>query len=142
MKLSWLRNLLIVDAAVLLLLGGFLVFAPRTVEAAFHFEYLPEGVSYVIGLWGCALVTMGLGYIVAAIDPVRHIAWVQVAIARGVLECILGLVYLAKGLVTFSQAGPGVFLAALISVAYVVLYPRGSEAASTAGPASSSVPQP
>lgn len=126
MKLSWLRNLLVLDAAVLLLLGALCMFAPRGVEAAFHFPDLPGGVSYIIGLLGCVFATMAIGYIAAALDPVRHIVWVQVGIARGTLECVLGLVYLAKGLVTFSQAGFGILLAALISVAYVVLYPRGA----------------
>jgi hypothetical protein len=47
-----------------------------------------------------------------------------VAIGRGALECVLGILYLVKGTVTFSQAGLGVLVAALISVAYVALYPR------------------
>jgi hypothetical protein len=78
-------------------------------------------VSYIIGLLGCVFATMGIGYIAAALDPIRHIVWVQVGIARGTLECLLGLVYLARGLVTFSQAGVGILLAAIISLAYVAL---------------------
>jgi len=33
-------------------------------------------------------------------------------------------VYLARGIVTFQQAGFGIIVAALISTAYIVLYPR------------------
>ena len=58
MKLSPLRVLLALDAAVLFLLGALLILAPRRVEFAFRFKDLPEGVSYIIGLWGCVLVTM------------------------------------------------------------------------------------
>ena len=124
MKFSLLRNLLLLDAAVLFLLGALLIFAPKQVELAFQFKELPAGVSYIIGTWGCVFATMGIGYVVAATNPIRHVVWVQVGIARGVLECILGLVYVARGIVTFRQAGFGIIVAALISIAYIALYPR------------------
>jgi hypothetical protein len=124
MKNSLLRNLLLLDAAVLLLLGLLLIFTPKNVELAFGFKDLPAGVSYILGLWGCGLATMGLGYVVAATDPPRHVVWVQIGIARGALEGALGLVWLARGIVTFQQAGFGIILAALITLAYLVCYPR------------------
>src|SRR2546430_7500802 len=107
MKYSPLRILLAMDAAVLGLLGLVLMLAPKQVEMAFHFKDLPEGVSYIIGLWGCVLVTLALGYAMAALDPIRHVVWVQVGIARGALECLLGLIYLARGSVPSNQAGFG-----------------------------------
>lgn len=124
MKLLLLRNLLLIDAAVLLLLGGLLLSMPVHVERAFHFEDLPAGVSYIIGLWGCALVTIGLGYVVAAMRPARHVLWVQIGILRGVSECLLGVIYLARGTVTFQQAGFGIIIAGLMAIAYIGLYPR------------------
>ena len=124
MKLTLLRNLLLLDAAVLFLLGALLIFLPKQVELAFHFQDLPDGVSYIIGLWGCALGTMGLGYVVAATNPIRHVVWVQVGIARGAVELVLGLVCLARGTATFQQAGFGIIVAGLISLGYLLLYPR------------------
>jgi hypothetical protein len=126
MKLTLLRYLLMIDAAVLLLIGILLIIAPSRIEVAFHFNNLPEAVSYLIGLWGCVFVTLGFGYIVAATHPIKHVAWVQVGIARGALECVLGLVYVMRGVVTWQQAAFGVVTAALMSVAYACLYPRGS----------------
>src|SRR5438128_9304644 len=104
MKYSPLRILLALDAAVLFLLGLLLILAPKQVELAFHFRDLPEGVSYIIGLWGCVLATLAVGYAVAALDPIRHVVWVQVGIARGALECLLGATYLARGVVSWQQA--------------------------------------
>jgi hypothetical protein len=124
MKLVLLRNFLLIDAAVLFLLGALLIFFPARVENAFHFTNLPDGVAYIIGLWGCALVTMGFGYLVAAGNPVRHVVWVQVGILRGVTECILGAVFLARGIVNFQQAGLGIVVAAILSIGYLALYPR------------------
>ena len=124
-----LRILLAVDSGVLFLLGGLLILAPRYVELAFGFAGLPDGVIYILGLWGCVLVTLAYGYWKAAADPLRHVVWVQVGIARGALECILGVIYLAQGVITFRQGGFGIVVAGLMAVAYLVLYPRGRTSA-------------
>lgn len=131
MKLILLRNFLLLDAAMLFLLGALLIFLPVPVEHAFHFTDLPTGVSYIIGLWGCALATMGYGYVVAAGHPVRHVVWVQIGILRGAAECVLGAVFLARGIVSFQQVGIGIIVAAVISVGYIVLYPRKPRLASS-----------
>ena len=124
MKISLLRYLFLVDAGVLAAVGALLIFAPRQIENLFGFHELPAAVSYLIGLWGCVLATLALGYIVAAGNPVRHRVWAQVGIVRGVFEGVLGIVYLAQGIVTFHQAGFGIVVAILISLAYLILYPR------------------
>lgn len=128
MKLSLLRYVLMLDAAVLFVVGACLVLAPRQVQFAFHFRDLPEAVDYLIGLWGCVFVTLGFGYVVAATDPLRHLVWVQVGIARGALECLLGAIYLARGVVTWQQAAFGILTAGVITIAYAVLYPRAQTA--------------
>jgi hypothetical protein len=125
MKLTLLRYVLMIDAAVLLLLGALLIFAPKRVEMAFYFNDLPAAVSYLIGLWGCVFATMGCGYVIAATHPIRHLVWVQVGIARGLLECAVGAVYLTRGTVTWQQAAFGIVTAAIIAGAYMFLYPRG-----------------
>jgi hypothetical protein len=124
MKPNLLRMLMLLDSAVLILLGLLLIFFPRQVEAAFRFNDLPLGVSYILGLWGCVLASLGLGYAVASINPSRNLIWVQMGIARGMFEFLIGLVFLARGIVTFQQAGFGVVVAALITVAYLLCYPR------------------
>jgi len=129
-----LRILLVIDAAVLFLLGLVLIVAPQRVAMAFHFQNLPEGINYLVGLWGCALLTMAAGYLAAAQDPFRHAVWVQVGIARGALECLLSVVYLARGIVVWPQARTGVVLAALMAVGYAVLYPRAMPPAEDAVP--------
>src|SRR5260370_25532679 len=106
------------------MLGTFLIFEPRQVEIAFHFPDLPAAVSYLIGLWGCVFMTLGFGYVIAATHPIRHLVWVQVGIARGALECLLGVVYLARGVVTWQQAAFGIVTAAVIAAAFAALSPR------------------
>ena len=116
--------LLALDAAVLFLLGTLLLVIPQHVLIAFGFVDLPIGVTYIIAFWGCCLLTMAIGYWKASADPVRHLVWVQVGIARGALEFGVGLVYLLRGIVTFRQAGFGIILAGLFALAYLLFYPR------------------
>ena len=124
MKLLLLRYLFLVDAAVLCLLGSLLILAPKQLEIAFGFHDLPAPVSYLIGLWGCVLGTLAIGYVAAAANPVRHRVWAQIGIARGALECAVGLVYLTRQIVSFQQAGFGIIVAAIMTLAYIALYPR------------------
>ena len=124
MKMTLLRGLLMLDAAILFLLGALLILAPHLIEQAFGFSGLPSAVSYLIGLWGCLFATTAVGYVMAAADPLRQLIWIQIGIVRGALECLVGIVYLAQGIVIFRQAGVGIILAAAMAVAYVALYPR------------------
>jgi hypothetical protein len=132
MKLKLLRLLLLADAAVLFVLGALFIGAPQHVEHAFKFNELPRAVDYFIGLWGCVLATTGVGCAVAAVNPLKHRIWVQLGIARGILECGLGCVFLARGIVTFQQAGFGIIVAGLMAIAYVVLYPHKPRLVETA----------
>ena len=124
MKLTPLRYLLLVDAVLLFVLGAALILVPRRIEAAFGFRDLPDGVNYMVGLWGCVFVTMAIGYFAAARDPLRNVVWVQVGIARGAIEFVLGVIYVMRGVVSWQQAAFGVIAAAVITLAYIVLYPR------------------
>jgi hypothetical protein len=128
-----LRILLVLDSAVLFLLGASFIFAPSQVALAFQFNDLPEGVNYIIGLLGCVFATTAVGYLVAATNPIRHAVWVQVGIARGALECLFGLVCVMRDVVTFSQAGFGIVVAGLVAVAYAILYPREESEEETTG---------
>lgn len=122
-RLRLLRVLLALDAAVLLALGGLFMAAPVNIGTAFGYVGLPPAVCYMIGLWGCALISLGVGYIYAAGDPVRNIAWVRAGIVRGLLECMFGFVVVRQHMVTWHQAAFGTIVAAAIAVGYVILYP-------------------
>jgi hypothetical protein len=123
-RMRALRMLMMADGTVLLLLGALFILIPRHVEVAFHFDNLPAGVDYLIGLWGCAMATLGLGYGIVAMDPRRHIVWVQIGIARGLLEVAYGGFCIARGIINSEQGSFGIIVAAFIAVAYLVLYPR------------------
>ena len=115
--------LLAVDAAVLLTLGALFMVLPGQVETAFGFHDLPGTAGYLIGLWGCALISLGVGYGCAVADPVRNVNWVRAGIVRGALECAFGFVVLAQHMVSWRQAGFGTIVAGTIAAGYLILYP-------------------
>ena len=119
-----LRMLMMMDATVLMLLGLAFICCPAQIEKAFQFENVPRALNFLIGLWGCALLTLGGGYAFAAINPHRHRLWVGIGIARGALEAIFGFWCYAREMVTWKQSGLGILLAAFMSLAYAILYPR------------------
>ncbi|MEO6788556.1 MAG: hypothetical protein ABI318_20740 [Chthoniobacteraceae bacterium] len=123
-RIRALRMLMMMDAVVLTGLGVLFITVPRRIEAAFHFYNLPAGVDYMVGLWGCVFATLGLGYMLAAVEPRRNVLWVQMGIARGLLEVVFGAMCVLRQMVTWEQGSFGIFTAVFIAAAYVVLYPR------------------
>ena len=115
---------MMMDAVVLTGLGVLFITVPRRIEAAFHFQNLPVGVDYMIGLWGCVFATLGLATMLAAVEPRRNVLWVQMGIARGVLEVVFGVACALRGVVTWEQASFGIFTAIFIVAAYLAFYPR------------------
>ncbi len=124
MKLSLLRTLLLLDAVVLAVLGILFIFMPQRVATFFHFTDLPTSVAYLIGLWGCVMLSLAAAYAIVSRDPISHRLWIDIGIVRALLEAILGAVSIARGTVNFSQAGFGIIVAAVLAVAYIALYPR------------------
>ncbi len=122
-RLRMLRMLLAVDATVLLAMGALFMAMPANVGLALGFRDLPTAVCYLIGLWGCALISLGIGYAYAVGDPVRNVTWVRVGIVRGLIECMFGFVVVAQHMVTWNQAAFGTVIAGAIAAGYVLLYP-------------------
>jgi hypothetical protein len=122
-----LSALLAIDAAVLLAMGALFIALPAQVELVFGFHDLPGTASYLIGLWGCALISLGVGYALAIPDPLRNVAWVQAGIVRGAMECGFGFVMVSQKMVTWHQAAFGTILAGAMTAGYAILYPRDAK---------------
>jgi hypothetical protein len=119
-----LRWLLILDALFLAMIGFALILAPEVVRQVCHFPVFPVEVRYLLAMWGSVLATMSLGYTWAATDPVRNVSWIKVAIARGLLEFVVGLGFILTHVTTVGQAGLGTASGLLVAGLYLVLYPR------------------
>ena len=118
---------MMMDATVLTLIGLALICCPRQITGVFGFMDVAPPLLFLLGFWGCALLTLGIGYGFAAVDPAANRLWVCIGIARGTAEAIFGWSCLHRGLVTWKQSGLGIMLAAFMALAYLILYPRSKE---------------
>src|SRR5205814_9335619 len=67
-----LRVLLVLDAVLLFLLGAAFLVAPRQVASVFQFGNLPDGVYYVLAMWGCALASRSEEH-TSELQSLRHL---------------------------------------------------------------------
>lgn len=122
-----LRHLLLVDAALLALIGGALIGAPAEVAKVLHMQALDAQTRYIVGILGCVYLSMAPGYLNASLFPYTATPWVQIGIARGLLECALGVYFIARGYLAFQQVSLGLVVGGAVALAYIVLYPRTPE---------------
>jgi hypothetical protein len=118
-----LKVAMIVWAVVGILVGLGLVFAPEQLRSMFGFEKAPVYVPYFLAFIGIPYIVAGVFVIIAARDPLKHIMWVQLAIAWSLLEVLTTLYFIIRGNVNFNQAGMVLIIDAIFVVAFLALYP-------------------
>ena len=119
-----LKVAMILWAAVAILMGVAFIFFPTQLEEIGGFEKAPVWVLYILELLGICYIVSGAFIIVAAVrDPLKHIMWVQFAIAAAILNVIVMASSIGRGLVTFSQEGKPLIISAIFAVALLALYP-------------------
>ena len=124
--------MLIVWAAIGILLGLGMIFAPEQLGAMQGYEKGPAYVPYFLAMLGISYIVPSVFIIIAAVrDPLRHIMWVQLAISVAILMVAVDVYSIMRGFVTFNQAGMGIIIDAVFFVALMALYPwraaRGGE---------------
>ena len=119
-----LRVFMIVWAAIAILIGLVYIFIPKQLGEMGGFEKAPAWVAYILVLLGVCYIAAGAFVIVAAIrDPLKHIMWVQFAIATAILLVVVIAISIASGLVTTTQEGGPLIFNAIIAVSLLALYP-------------------
>jgi energy-converting hydrogenase Eha subunit C len=114
---------MIVWAVVGILFGLGFILAPEKLCSGFGFEKAPAYVPYFLAFIGIAYIVSGFFVIIAARDPLKHIMWVQLAIAWSLLDAIAALYFITRGNVNFSQAGMVPIIDIIFVVAFLILYP-------------------
>jgi hypothetical protein len=115
---------MIIWAAIAILVGLAYIFFPSQLGEMGGFEKGPAWVPYILALLGICFVATGAFVIVAAArDTLKHIMWVQFAIAVAVLIVVVAASSIMRGLVTFSQEGPLLIVNAVFAVVFLALYP-------------------
>jgi len=119
-----LRVVMIVWAAIAILVGLAYIFFPSQLGEMGGFEKGPAWVHYILALLGICYIAAGAFVIVAAVrDPLKHIMWVQFAIAVAILIVVVAAYSIMRGFVTFEQEGMLLVFNAVFAVALLALYP-------------------
>ena len=118
-----LKVAMIIWAVIAILVGLAYIFLPQQLGEMGGFEKGPDWVLYVLALHGISYIATGAFVIRAAQDPLKHIMWVQFAIAVAILIVIVAAYSIGRGLVTFSQEAGLLIVNAVFAVAFLVLYP-------------------
>ncbi len=118
-----LKVAMIIWAAIAILVGLAYILFPRQLGEMGGFEKGPAWVLYILALLGICYIATGAFVIRAARDPLKHIMWVQFAIAVSILIVVVAAYSIGRGLVTFSQEAATLIINAVFAVAFLALYP-------------------
>ena len=118
-----LKIALIVYGAILILSGLAFIIAPYQVASMSGLGEIAAQVPYFMASLGGCFIAVSVWFIVAGLDPLRHISLVKLAILWSSLGVVTGLYSIVQGAVDFSQAGMGIILDAVFAIAFLALYP-------------------
>jgi len=118
-----LKVTMIVWGVIGILFGLAYIFAPYELGSMLGFEKGPDYVpAFLASLGGC-FIAVSVFVIAAARDPLRQISWVKFAILFSVLGLVTESYSVIRGYIDFGQAGMGIILYAVFTVAFLVFYP-------------------
>jgi hypothetical protein len=124
--LKGLKILIIIWAAIGILIGLGMIFAPQQMGAmqGYATEGVPAYIPYLLASIGFMLVVSS-SFIIAAMtrDLLKNILWVQFAIAGAFFSVVVAAYSMLMGFVTFQQVGVGMIIDGAFFVAFMALYP-------------------
>lgn len=118
-----LKIALIVYGAILILSGLAFIIAPYQVASMSGLGEIAAQIPYFMASLGGSFIAVSVWFIVAGLEPLRHISLVKLAILWSSLGVVTGLYSIVQGAVDFSQAGMGIILDAVFAIAFLALYP-------------------
>ena len=114
---------MILWAAIGILFGLAFLFSPGLFVAAVAQQKMPAVMTFFLALLGNVYILTGIFVLLAVRDPLKHILWVQMAMAGSLLDLLAALYFIIGGFVLFSQAGITVILNIILLVGFLVFYP-------------------
>ncbi len=120
------RNLkvaLVISGAIHIAQGIILIVAPDRISDLMEFGQLADYVPYIFASLGATFIAAAFWFILAALDPIKHINGVRFAILWSALLLVTELYSLTQSYVDFSQVWTGIVLNAIFIVAFLFFYP-------------------
>jgi hypothetical protein len=118
-----LKVTMIVWSIIVIFIGLVYIFFPDQLLDMGGYEKGSGLVVYLLALLGICYIPAGAFVIIASRDPLKHIMWLQFAIAVAILTVVVVASSIGRGLVTFNQEGIPLIINAVFAVLFLALYP-------------------
>ena len=123
---SFIKTTLLTNGVIDIMTGLALIFFPKQFTQILGFPEFPRDVNFIIGGWGIAALTFGVGRIMASKQEERYRLWALLGLLEGSLLFAFSLRYWLGGGLTFMQVSVPLVIALVFATAYVVFYPTWS----------------
>ncbi len=124
-----LRITLVVIGIVQIFFGLPFLVAPGLYGVVLHLAHAPAWTSWFFAMSGARFLAMAYGMFLAARDPIKHKAWINAMIVVQALDWLGTMYSIGTGAITLAQATDAPYLPLIFVAALLILYPRGSHAA-------------
>ena len=123
---SFVKNVLLINGLINIGVGLCLIFLPIQMANWLGYPQLPDYMPFVIGGWGIASLTLGLGRTSASRDKRKYRLWAFLGLLEGFVLSLFCLRYWLGGALTFRQVSVPFLIAVFFGAAYAVSIPTWS----------------
>ncbi len=124
---SFIKAFLFINGVIDVLTGLALIFLPKQFAHLLGYPEFPQDVNFIIGGWGIAALTFGVGRVLASNREERYRLWAFLGLLEGIVLLTFCLRYWLGGVLIFMQVSVPLIIALFFSVAYAVSYPTWSQ---------------
>lgn len=122
----FIKMALLINGFIDVIVGLILIFLPKQFASLLGYPELPQDVNFIIGGWGIAALTFGVGRVLASNRTERYRLWAILGLLEGIALMTLCLRYWLGGVLIFMQVSMPLLIAVFFSIAYAVSYPTWS----------------
>ncbi|MGD2294724.1 MAG: hypothetical protein PVF22_02690 [Candidatus Aminicenantes bacterium] len=123
----FLKNILLLNGLVNIGVGIALILIPIQMADLLGYPELPAYTSFIIGGWGIAALSFGIGRVSASRDQKKFRLWAFLGLVEGAILTVFCLKYWLSGTLVFLQVSVPLLVALIFGSAYAISYPSWSK---------------
>ena len=111
-------------------LGLSFLLTPKMYPQMVNLTQAPDWVSWMLSFGSIRMIGFGIGMFIAAQDPIKHKAWIQIMVGLQIMDWVGTVLYIFLGAVTLVQVSTASFLPIIFLVLLAYSYPRSTQGVS------------
>ena len=119
---SFIKATLFINGVIDVFVGLSLIFLPKQFASLLGYPELPQEANFIIGGWGIAALTFGVGRVLASNREERYRLWAILGLLEGIVLMTFCLRYWLGSVLIFMQVSVPLLIAVFFSIAYAVSY--------------------